>query len=602
MIRVCKRFSEDIIRRINLVVQTQPDLTRYRLSHIVCDWIGWKGQDGKPKDVSCRIAMLKLHNQGVIKLPPAKQISFRNSLRVKETEDFEVSSIQSNLNELRGIEVIKIEKGDKPLTKLWTTMMKSHHYLGGCPLCGAQIRYLIRSEAGLLGGLSFSSAAWRLKPRDKWIGWSEASREANLSKVICNSRFLILPQVKVPNLASYILAKSIRQVSEDWEDQYGYAPVLLETFVDKARFFGTSYKASNWIHIGKTCGRGRQDKKHQTAESIKDIYLYPLTKNFREELCDGPNGVEKPLSEIVPPLPSPKDWVENELGGADLGDARLNERLLTLTRDFYARPQAQIPQACSSRAKTKAAYRFFDHPEITMDMVLKSHYESTADRITDHSVVLAVQDTTSLNYSAHPLTLDLGPIGYQKDKGLGLIVHDTMAYTLEGTPLGLLDVQCWARDPEKFGKKKQRHQLPIEEKESHKWLKSFSAVAAVQKQCPQTTLVSVGDREADIYEVFAEAVKKPFLPELLIRAEHNRALKKEQGHLWTHMEQQPVAGVQELFVPRQGKRTARTATLEVRFSQVHFNPPAPKKNYGSVNRSEERRVGKECRSRWSPYH
>jgi hypothetical protein len=191
-------------------------------------------------------------------------------------------------------------------------------------------------------------------------------------------------------------------------------------------------------------------------------------------------------------------------------------------------------------------------------------------------VILAVQDTTTLNYTAHPATENLGPIAYRKDRGIGLLLHDTMAFNREGTPLGLLDVQCWARDGADFGKKTRRQSLPIQQKESFKWLISFHKVAQAQQQCPETTVVSVGDREADIYELFELALRDASGPKLLIRAEQDRLLAEAQAHLWEKMAQQEVAGIQQLHVPRQKNRRARLARLEVRFAEVTLKSPKNK--------------------------
>ena len=197
-------------------------------------------------------------------------------------------------------------------------------------------------------------------------------------------------------------------------------------------------------------------------------------------------------------------------------------------------------------------------------------------RVAAEKVVLAVQDTTSLNYSTHRATDDLGPIGSQAEGALGLWLHSTLAFNTEGTPLGLLDVQCWARDGRQFGKRHERKKRPIEEKESAKWLKSFRAVAEVQRRTPGTRLVSVGDREADIYELLQEAWAEPHGPGLLIRAEHDRLRAEGQEHLWPWLEQQTAAGVQEIRVPRRGAQAARVARLEVRCAQVTLRPPRSK--------------------------
>jgi len=305
------------------------------------------------------------------------------------------------------------------------------------------------------------------------------------------------------------------------------------------------------------------------------VYLFPLRPEARALLGAGPPPER-------PPRRAPADWAEEELGAAPFGDARLVRRLVTLARDFAARPQANIPQACQSRAKTKAAYRFLEHDQTTLDTILAPHAAATRRRVAQARVVLAVQDTTHLNYSTHPATEKLGPIGSRKEGLVGLLLHDTLAFTPEGTPLGVLDGQCWARDPRAFGKKHLRYARPIEQKESHRWVRSFQQVAAAQRQCPQTLLVSVGDREADIYELLALAVRDPAGPKLLVRAERDRLVAEGHAHVWDWLAAQPGGGVQELALPRRGKRPARRARLEVRYAQVRLKPPKRKRQWPEV--------------------
>jgi len=208
-----------------------------------------------------------------------------------------------------------------------------------------------------------------------------------------------------------------------------------------------------------------------------------------------------------------------------------------------------------------------------MDVLLDAHIEATLSRLREHQVVLAPQDTTILNYSTHPMTEGLGPINTIDDATMGLILHDTLAFTEEGTPLGILDAQCWSRDPSEQGKKYQRHERPIEQKESMKWLRSFQRVSEVQKLCPTTMLVSIGDRESDIYELFQTAVHTPHAPKLLVRAERTRHRKIEQQELWEYMGQQEIAGSLEIHVPRRGNSKARDVWGEVRFAEVELTPP-----------------------------
>ena len=562
------------------MVDREPGLSRRELSRRVCDWLNWRTLKGEPKAVNCRVALLKLQQRGQIRLGstarfPAEKKRAEGKRKVAGVQR---AAVRRRLGQVQPVELVRVGSADSEASRTWNGLMEQHHPLGGGPLCGAQMRYLIHSGGyGYLGGLAFSAAAWRLQARDRWIGWKEAGRRQNLQRVIANSRFLILPGVRVPHLASHVLSLAVRRLRGDWKQRYGYEPLLVETFVEQERYQGTCYRAANWKEVGQTQGRGRQDRDHERPASVKRVWVYPLDRQARQQLCVAAPEPAAPGR----PRPVPQDWAEQEFGGAGL-DQRLNRRLLVLARDFYARPQAQIPEACQSRAKTKAAYRFFKHEDTEMDVLLEPHYRASQQRIAQQPVALAVQDTTSLNYSPHPATANLGPIGSQPEGIIGLLVHDTMAFSLEGTPLGLLDVQCWARDGAEFGKKHQRKQRPIEAKESHKWLESFRRVAAVQRQCPHTRLVSVGDREADLYELFHLALEDPQGPKLLVRAEQDRLLADGQGHLWPLVEQQPLAGVRKILVPRRQKQPAREAWLEIRFAEVTLRPPQGKTRYGRL--------------------
>ena len=575
-----QQFTPEIITHIQALSDANPGWSRRKLSVQVCEWLDWRSPNGKLKEMSCRVALLELERAGLLHLPPAGAAPPKRTRRSRVEPYQQEPAIQCSLSELGGITLVVVTSSNTKASRQWNELLNQHHYLGSGPLCGAQLRYLIHSyRYGYIGGLAFSAAAWRVKPRDEWIGWHDEARRQNLNRVVNNSRFLIVPHVQVANLASHTLALATKGLANDWRDRYGIEPVLVETFVKHGRFTGASYRAANWTHLGLTQGRGRQDQANQYAEPVKDIYVYPLCVDAQAILCDGPH------QEIVAPPPrEPVDWADEEFGAAELGDVRRVKRLLTIGRDFYAHAQANLPQACGTRAKTKAAYRFFDDLYHTMDKLLAPHYDATVNRVAKEKVVLAVQDTTYLNYTAHPNTEGLGPIGNRNDGGaIGLVVHDTMAFNLDGTPLGLVNVQCWAREFAEAGSEKPRPQeLPIEEKESYKWLVSYRAVAAAQKRCPQTMLVSMGDREADVYELFHEALSDPQNPELLIRANRDRLLSEGQGHLWEYVKAQPLRGMQQVQVPRQGKRPARKAELEIRFTQVTLKPPELKPELGEL--------------------
>ena len=557
--------------------------SRRQLAERLCSQAGWVSASGTPPLMSARKALAQLTRQGLLPPPQNRPPPTR---RRPDTEAPAPIPIDGPLDPLLPLEILLLPKGRSTLSHQWNLLMDQFHYLGAGPLCGAQLRYLVRSSQGeWVAALAFSAAARHLADRDQWIGWSSEARRQNLHRIVNNSRFLIPSHVQVPNLASHILGAVLHRLSEDWRSRYGYAPLVVETFVEHPRFNGGSYRSANWNAIGFTRGRGRQDSRHQASLQRKVIWVYPLERKFREVLCEIPSSprlAPQPLRPAPPPPPAPQDWAQEEFGVALLGDPRLVHRGCELARAFYARPQAQLPQACGSRASTKAAYRFLDNPRVTMPALLESHFQATAARVAAESVVLAVQDTTTLNYSTHPATEMLGLIGTEADGAIGMLVHSTLAFNLEGTPLGLLDVQSWTRDPEDHGKTKHRHELPMEQKESARWLRSLEALERIQPQCPKTLLVSVGDREADIYELFVWATRKEGRPALLVRAERERLLADTDAQLWTHVENLPVAGEMEVRVPRRGSRAARVARLEIRFAQVELKAPSRKAKMGSV--------------------
>jgi hypothetical protein len=565
-----REFPLAVIERIRQTVEEQPELSRAALSRLVCEWLNWRQPNGQWREMSCRMALRKLAHRELITLPaPRHAPPVRKAIEPSELLR-EHEKIDCALKELGPIELVPVRGGQSPESRLWKAMVAGHHYAGYQPLVGAQLRYLIRCRQGWLGALGFSAAARQVAARDQFIGWNARARRVHREEVVANSRFLLLPWVQVKNLATKVLALAVKRLAADWQRVYGYRPLLLETYVDQERFRGTCYRAATWVHVGHTAGRGRQDRQCRPQRSVKDIYLYPLAADWQRRLCREPLRCGGQLTA--------SSWAQQEFATVPC-DRRVRHRVASVAEAFYAQPQANIAQACGSRATTKAAYRLFSHRNLSLPKLLAAHAASTVERLRAQQVVLAVQDTTTLNYSTQLATEGLGPIGYRKERGQGLVVHDTMAFSPEGVALGLLDVQVWARDEKEFGKKAQRKQRSIEQKESRKWLLSFEAAASAQRELPATVVVSVGDREADVYELFELAASRADHPKLLVRAEQDRLLSEGQGQLWAAVEAQPRLAEQVVRVPRRCARGStpaqppRTARLAIRFAAVTLKPP-----------------------------
>jgi hypothetical protein len=287
--RYCGRvFTAEEIERVRALIAADPTRNRAQLSRLVCDELGWRRPDGRRRDMSCRVAMLRMHRDRVITLPPPLKGNGNGRHRPRLTSASDprapISAAAGSLGEL-AFRCVEARNGslDSPL---WNELIERHHYLGYKPLPGAQMRYLVFGGGHLLAAMGFGASAWKVGPRDRFIGWTPDQRRHNLHLVVNNARFLILPWVRSHNLASRLLAAAARQLPRDWRTRYGYEPVLLETFVERDRFRGTSYRAANWIHVGKTQGRGKLDRRRLFSLPVKDVFVYPLRQDFRQRLCD----------------------------------------------------------------------------------------------------------------------------------------------------------------------------------------------------------------------------------------------------------------------------------------------------------------------------
>jgi Domain of unknown function (DUF4338) len=281
----CARaFSVDDIQTIRDLITQDPKLQRSALSRKLCQLWSWTKPNGELKDMTCRVALLRMQADGLIELPPSRIGVVRKRAHFPSTAASDAqTSIRQPVHELARV-TLQVVSG-KATSLLWNEYMARYHYLGYAAMSGSQIRYNVFAGEQLVACISFCACAWKLKDRERYIGWSEVQRQKNLQLVINNARFLVLPWIESKGLASKILSLAARQLPRDWKHRYGFEPVLLETFVEYERHKGTCYKAANWINVGRTAGRGKKSTSHKVLIPAKDIWLYPLRKNFSTLLC-----------------------------------------------------------------------------------------------------------------------------------------------------------------------------------------------------------------------------------------------------------------------------------------------------------------------------
>lgn len=559
------------------------DLNRTKLADMICDFFKFIDPRGKRQRAGCLKALRGIESRGEITLPP----TCNNFSTVSTSFPEEVpqpSMLPESVEKIENLELFLVET--KQEMAIWKGIMFREHPQKDCPLVGRQLRYLVKSEHGWLGGFGFGSAALQLEDRDEWIGWDRECHDKNLHQIVNMSRFLIRNSINCKNLASKLLSMIIPRFTNDFQSRYGYSPLLLESFVDTTHFNGTCYRAANWHKIGHTKGRGRQDRFNLKAKTVKDIYIFSLENNFREKL-----GLSKiaGLGALSISDSSNEGWAEKEFGNAPVGDGRLSKRLVKVGLDSYENPEQTYNGAAKGdKAKSKSYYRMMQQPEdspLTVKNILYPHRIQTIRRMKNEKVVLCINDQTKLNYNNLDQCEGLGTIGSNQTgaKSRGLVLHSTFVVNTDGLPLGILRGEVIAPQPKKD--KRPAVKIPIEEKKSFYWLKSMRDCQQVKEQMPHTSVINVIDREGDFFELFDDQRNKCPNIDLLVRAKHNR-MTAEKVKMFEHVRSSPIKETLTIKVPRKSTRRKksrqkayqgrkeRIANVEMRYIKIDLKAPS----------------------------
>ena len=576
----------EAMESVSQLLEERDFSSRTEVADFVCEQFGFQDPGGQNQMGGCLKALRELEAKGWFKLPPPRIEKGGPAPRRLDQPVAEPEGVPGEVGAVGGLELILVEQESQ--MRVWNELMMREHPQGAGPLVGRQIRYLVGSEHGWLGAFGFAAPALQLADRDRWIGWDAEQRRAHLHGVVCLSRFLIRPSVECRNLASRLLSISLERLVEDFQRRYHYRPWLVESFVDTSRFSGACYRAANWILVGQTQGRGRQDRFTKREKTIKDIYVYPLEKDFRTRL-----GLAKGAG-LGPLAPSDgldgKNWAEQEFGDAPLGDARLSQRLVDIAQSKAEKPgRAFTGVAEGDWPAVKAYYRFIDHPDeqaVNIPHILQPHRERTVRRMKAQRTVLCIQDGSDLEYTSLAQCEGLGVIGTNQTaaQSRGLHLHSTFAVAPNGLPLGVLRAECVAPKLKSPDDKRLSYTIPIEEKDTFCWIEGLRDTMDVAAQMPQTRLINVCDREADFFELFDEQRRNPCV-DLLVRANHNRVITEEPFKLFPAIRQAPLQTKVQVHVPRQSarpklskkkarpKRPSRLADLEVRYQRIQLRPP-----------------------------
>ena len=562
----------------------------------VCEAFDFRDGRGRLQRASCSAALTDLEAAGYVLLPRCRRSvgGARRAPRVLAHPVAPAVDVPDTVGALRDLRLVLVETDAQ--RRVWNTLMAHEHPRGAGPFVGPQLRYLVDSAHGWLGGVGFASCALRLQARDAWVGWDDVGRRTHLHRVLGLCRLLVRPGIGCRNLASHLLGRAARAVGDDCERLHGYRPWLLETFVDETEQTGASVRAANWVRVGETCGRGRGDRTHAAAETRKAVYMYALEPGWRARLAAPAPGIA-PLA--AGDGLDAASWAGHEFGGARLGDARLSARLVQSAQHMAESPMRAITGAAhGARALVKGHYRLIDQPAdsaVTVGNILAPHRERTLRRMQAHDTVLCIQDGTRLNFTRRGQTQGLGAIGSNQTGAVarGLELHTTLAVNPDGVALGVLRAAFDAPappNPEAEGKPSAK---PRTERKSFRWVEGLRDCTQAAEQLSETRVVCVMDREADFFDLFLEHRDNAPQVDLLVRAKADRVLGKEKTpdgqtvsrRLFETVRNAPARGVAKVEVQRlsarvkaskqarKDRREARVADVTLRYQQVALPCP-----------------------------
>ena len=542
----------DNTARLQEILASESFLSQAEFGRRVCDVFGFRDALGRLREISCTAALVAMERKGHIAALPKRAATSPALPRRPVCLDAPVPApinVPARVDLVQGLHLVRV--ADEKHKRLYNTLMQHEHACGAVLHAGCQMRYLIASDHGWLGGVGFAAPALRLKARDAYIGWDEATREGAVQNLVGLSRFLLrTPPMGCHNLASKVLSLALRQMQMDFMTQYGRRPRLVETFVDEASHTGGSLAASGWRRVGETAGLGRFAEP-KTDTHRKAVWVRPLVRNWRRALGVGPRIVPMACSEGL----DQSHWCEQEFGNAPLGDKRLSKRLVMSASIAARAPTEPFTLAAEGdRALIAGHYRMIDRPAdsaVTPEAILAPHRGQTQRRMADRRTVLLLEDGSDVNFATHQACEGLGVIARRKGSSgtLGVHMHSTLAVGTDGLALGVTRIEYDRPDGQaETGR-------PLEERKSARWLRGLRDSSQLLSELDGVRGVSVMDREGDFFALFAERERLGNI-DILVRARYNRALGSGLPKLFDTVRASPVQDHFEMDVLRASARKA----------------------------------------------
>ncbi|MCY4226898.1 MAG: IS4 family transposase [Gammaproteobacteria bacterium] len=534
------------------------DYTRSGLARELCERSGWHSHRGVACEAQARKMLPRLASALSVELPePGGVFAERKELKFPGP----APELRMELQELGELSVVAVRPRE---SGAWRAMMHAHHPHGDPRVPGKCLKYwLMSGRHGALGGLSFHAASWHERERDRWIGWSQRARAAHLDEVLNNTRFLIMPGVRVYGLASAALRLASDRLCADWLERYGRRPMLAYTHVDGSHQ-GGSYRAAGWERIGATSGR-------RCAEGLpKQVFVRVLQPDWERQLCAEPSVRFRPVLDVA--MDDGVHWTDLEYGRSTHPDGRMAKRILLMGRAWDESRADEIPRMFKTSPERRAAYRLLSSGNVSMNDILESHRQSTVSRSAQHEVVLSVQDSTGLNFDT--LKKSTGGLTSIGGTARGICAHANLAFSDTGKVLGVLDIDGSFRARCAAGGK--------DLKESVRWSEGLETACELSDAVGERTrVVSVSDREGDVWELFDRQSQLSSRVGLLVRSNGSRRRKaviEGEGtrDLRSHVEAGPVAAERLIEIDEQGgrrARAARTAKVSLRISKVRIKAP-----------------------------